>query len=487
MKGSFPQAQTHVNPSGRKATNPIRGLLPIALLLGIVNLLLMNDLTTLLPMEAKWLLTEEGFSLPLQLLKGLESLGISDIFGLRLPTALLYLGSGALLYLYGQKLFGKDSTSLSLLVLLSSPLFIGLGKFSSGDGWLLLMSIAHALSLLYLIKAPQRKHYWVYGSTIALGWWVATWEFATFGLALGLFLRWLHPQGKEMGKRLSIFWLWPILYFALYFSPFGERVNSSLLLSHHTVSIFYYLLFVLLVLLPWLGFLAGGIVELVRNSPKREEISLILLSWLLAGLFSYSIALVPILALIAGRQALRYFREGYPRRPLVRGLHIIGLVATFFGAMWLMMEGFRLLRGTGFRIAMITTLVYWMLSFLAIFGLFLRKPRFSWSTLTGSGLLLTFLAWALLNPLIEQWRGFPRLVIEEVKQEKVLAVPTEVLATWPALKWYAEKEGVRIQSSQTSSPWMLQQLSPKDSSRIHKEFSTNPYDPNQTYFLLKAE
>lgn len=483
MKGSFPQVQTHVDPMGNRPAGPLRGLLPITLLLGLVNLLLMNDLTTLLPVEAEILLKEAGGSLPIFFLDRMEEMGISQIFWLRFPSVLLFVAAGALLYFYGKRLFGKESMVLSLLVLLSSPIFISLGKFASGDAWLLLLSVAHALSLLYLIKKPAREHYLIYGISIALGWWIAPREFAAFGLVLGLFLRWLHPQGREMRRRPGILWLWPLMYFLFYYTFFKEAVPSSFLLSAHSVSLAFYGLLVLVLFLPWIGFLGAGVVELVKNSPKREEMSLILLSWLLAGLFSYSIALAPILAIIAGRQALRYFREAYPRRPLVRGLHIIGLVAAFFGALWLMMEGFRLLGGAGFRLAMIVTAVYWTLSFLAIFGLFLQKPHFSWSALAGSGILLTFLAWTLLNPVVEQWRGFPRLVINELEGKKELFVPKEIEAQWPALKWYAEKEGVDLIKMEKDG-WKLSTEMPEDSTRLKRKFELSPYG-NTSIFLYE--
>ena len=478
--------EKRLEESTQSSTLHLRKITLIGFIATTLLMLFMNDLTTLTDGEALIITDKEGQNYLLYFWRKLLDAGIANIFFLRAINVFFILTGIFSLYIIGKRLFGHAASLLSILVLCSSPLFLSGGKFISGDSMVFLFSTLYFISKLVILKQPDSHLKWINLASLTLGLLIAPYSFGLFATLSLAGLLFFHPSGKSLPKWLILTELFII--------------SASFILNKEASNLFYFSLFgnksyylpvIFLVFFPWIGFLVGGLTELFRNIGKREEVSILLAIWTVAGISSFSVAALTPMAIIGGRQAWRYFMRGYPFPSVVRGFQIIALIVSFFAFMWLMMEGFRQFGGNGFRLAMIVTSLYWMMSFLAIFALFLFKHKLVWNLIFTAGMGATFLAWALWNPIIETYRSFPvDLAQKSLDKNMELFIEEPVFRDWPSLAWYLKGQSYQVGKSSvvgSDSYLYVYQTTTADTVDIIEQYLLYPIEKEVCLALKKVE
>lgn len=385
----------------------------LSALLAVVNLFIMNDVATV------WDGAETRLAWTALHDTGKQELPVAAVrlfsgdtlapFWLRFPGALLLILLVPVVWLVANPVLGKTTTSWMLLVLGSTFLLPNTAKVASADTWIFAFQLIGLLLLIRFMKKPAPEWRWFFYLSLLFAIWTAPLSsLLLFSLMPGLLFR-LHPQGKNMWNLQP----WGIMLIIVGGLYAAGALDWSAGLSHFAFRSGRFLLLSVLGFLPLVGFLAAGLIDMVRKVRRGEELALINLSWLIASLLSHSLVLQVVFALLVARQLHLYFRENYPFRDWVRTLSILHLVGVFFLATALMMGGFVRFEGAGFRAGLAVSAPYWMASFLSVIGLFGMNRRFVWGGTVMSGLLATMLFWLQLYPLWEQGRDLPRKLARE--------------------------------------------------------------------------
>lgn len=396
-----------------------RFFVSIAAVLSLFNLLVINDLATAWSgAEARLLLRGLNDSDPYFLPAWTQSLLTGDLtfqlFLSRLPGVVLIVAAGAVFFAVGRRIFGDRTTTLTLLAWGGALLIPNIGKLAVSDLWLFFFQLLGWTTTLRYLKQPREQ-----------------WRIATF-ISL-LFALWLHPLSTILFFSVGSAWLYR-------FHPDGDRlrlINPWILLAAGGLSLFIlnqwswtdetfllafgsisyprYLLIVFLSFLPLLGFFLGGLRDTARKLRKREELAIITSAWLIGGLAGQSLLLAAGVGLIVAKQLMLYFQPNYPHRSLVRAGALLHLVVAFCGITWMMLYSISEFGGIGFRSALAVGATYWMLSFVAVIGLFGPNRRLTWGGSLLSGLLFSLVFWVQYYPLIESRRNWPQRLEAEAQ------------------------------------------------------------------------
>ena len=384
--------------------------LGLGLVLVLANLLVMNDVNTVFSgaeSSAIWAVQqgETARYLPLLLLSVLfEQTGLQT-FWLRLPGPILFLGALASVFLLGRKVFGKEASVLTIMVLGASLLMPNLAKWAVADPWELAFQVCAFYAMILFLKQPLLKWRLLFIGAALLALWinpVSTVIFLGLGSA-GLFL--LHPQGKRMIALNP----WVVMLAGmgiLFFIGCLSWFHPASVFGYGQLPFWKYQAAHLLGFLPFLGFVAGGIRELWTKFRKREELAIILVAWGGAAILAQSHMLAVWLAFMVAKQMVAYFAPGYPHRAVVKTGALLHLIAAFFLATFLMMKGYYEFGGVGFRAGLAFSGAYWIPVFLGVVGLYGMNRRYLWGGTILSGMLFTFFFWIQLGPLWESKRDW---------------------------------------------------------------------------------
>ena len=386
--------------------NNFRVFVGFTLLVATANLLLHLDYPKWIGNEALlqvWIGNIQDFRSPLAATLSLLTYHSFDSFGwppfaFRIFSVLLLSGALTGVYVWLRPVNGPKTMRVFPLVVLSAPLVIVYGKVATPDVWqLALHAMLFALLIRYLKQAQRR---WAIGlwMVFVLAIWVNPFMTALFVGALWLLLWRLHPQGS----RINALYLPGGVLLALLAAFVGGVTPFALQEFQFFGRIAYWQfpLFVLIGVLPWIGFAASGIWELLQKLRKREELATIFAAGLLAGLLSMSPAVLVVLSLIIARQAAVYDLKNYPYRNVVLTVALLHLVAAFCGVVYLLTFAFQDLGTVGFRSAIAVGTGYWMPSLIAAIGLLGVQRRFYIGGMATAGLLVLLLALVQLFPLI---------------------------------------------------------------------------------------
>lgn len=332
-----------------------------------------------------------------------------DLFFLfpRILSAILLLGAFWLYYRWGSRLFGKSATELHLMVAAGSLWLPFFGKMATADTWAFAGHVGLWLSTLLLLRSPEKKYQFIQGF-FALFSAVAA-PFSTVVLLLVLYLvSWWRQGTFPWAKALAA----PLIAVVV------AALNGS---PDHAL---YYFLggggggygslvgYAVLGLLPAIGFLLGGLRDLIYKLGKREDLALTMGTILLASLAAQSLLFGFVLAAIAGKQLQLFFTDRYPWNNWVKGPAILHLIFAFMAALFGLFSGLIQFDLEGYRAVLGTAAAYWIFSLLAVLGLYGNRRDFTLGGTVFTGLLAVLFFWVQVYPYLELERDWPEELLE---------------------------------------------------------------------------
>lgn len=340
-----------------------------------------------------------------------------NLVGLRLPGLLVGLLSMLSMLLILRKILGKSLTLLFFLVLMNNYFFLGVMKVATADIWSLGLQSIGVLSLIRYLKTPTLL--WRIVSYLSIG--LAVWIQPITASLLFLLLPTLYYITTQQGKRLFALAPWavvPGVLAVLYFTGHLQWQRMDHYLGWGQSQIGVFLLVIFLGALPLLGFLLAGLVASAKNIRKAEEFSLLFLSWFGVALLVQSPSLMVVMSIFIARHIQDFFHKNYPYGKYVQIYSTLHLIAFFFVAAFLMLGGFFIFQGIGFRSGLAFSFVYWVLSFVLVIGIFGHNRRFVYAGAFLTVLLTTTLFCLQVFPLLEHQR-IHRQVLGEMKERKI--------------------------------------------------------------------
>ena len=385
----------------------------------IGNLLVMNDVITLLnEVESDFLLkvqsiiypstTAESSSILIPFWQSAgwyQLLGFSE-FNVRSIGVVVLLLSFLGFYFFGKKIFGAKPILVALLIAGSSFFPINLIKFASGDTWLLGSHLMSIIFLLLFLKQPINKWKWSYWGFVIIGTLVHPLSSLFWNLGLWGYLQLVHPNGN----RLSKLWLLPllgVLYLPLWFFGHIELDLPYFFMGIGSGKFDWFFPIILIGFLPWIGFLPAAIWDMIQKLRKKEEMAMINLGWIVFGILSQSMVVMIGLAFMMGKQLLAYFQKNYPYIRVVKAGTLLNMIFTFCALIVILMGGYVKLQIIGYRSLINVSAIYWVMSFIAVLGLFVRSNPMVTGGMAMSGILSTLVFWLMVNPLLENQRNLP--------------------------------------------------------------------------------
>ena len=419
-----------------------------------------------------------------------------DLFWLRLSNVVVFLLLLLGVRIWGAKLFGVRQIITFMIMMVSSYLLISISKFAVAD---MPLCAFHTMSFMFLIivlKQPKLKWQVVYGLFVMGSFLVQPTAAVVYGVGLLLYMMLFHPKGKQLRQPL-VFGVW-IFFVALFFWLGGFSWNLDGTIFSYRSSWGEFFLWQLIGLLPWLGFLPAAIWDLIQKLRKREEMAIILFGWLIFSVLSHAIILQMCLLFLMSRQVEGYFKPNYPYKGLIKTFSIINLIFAFFALLTIMLGGYAVYAGFGFRSTVVFAALYWALGTLAVIGLFgdNRKLVIGGFTLSGAFSLLLF--WVQINPIINQFREFDKVLLEKVGEVKTL-VTSEALSKTKRLRVNSNNQGIQLETFQvpltTTDAFILNQedydkyleLKPESSSVDTLMGNLQFWKAAKPYYIIKNE
>lgn len=378
----------------------------------------------------------------------------ADLFFLfpRLLSAVLLLATGWLYYHWGSKLFGRLVAELHLLLAASSLWLPFFGKVATADSWAFFGHVGLWLSTLLLLRSDSKKYQFLQGGFVLLAGLAA--PNATLALLLLLFvgLHWLSGH-KDI-------WLksWPSMVIGLVVAAtlWKQAPQTYWFWGYNADKYGQFILYAFLGMLPAIGFLFGGLRDLIFKLKKQEALARSMVTVLVAALISQSLLFPLVLAALAGKQLQLFFTERYPWNNWVKGPAILHLIFAFFGSFFGLMSGLVQFRGDGYRAALGMVAAYWIFSLLAVLGLYGKRRDFTIGGTVLTGLLSLMFFWVQVYPWIEKDRDWPSDLIEQsglpAGTQIVVPAEDELSTALPYLRragWLVDETG---NYTLTSSP-----------------------------------
>ena len=396
----------------------------------VINLLIMNEYTTVVEVvESDFLLDVQGVLgqgsaridskplLPVWFTSVIyKSLGM-NLFGLRLPSVLLLICSFVGFYFLGKKIFGKQATVVTLLVMGSSFLPVNFAKLAVGDTWLFATQLMSFVLMILYLKQPVSKWKWGVWGFVVLGALVHPLSMLVWSAGLWTYLFFMHPKGKNL-KGLFLLPLLVVIYL-----PLGYFGYVSLEMPHFFMGIGsgrfrYYFVFALLGVLPWFGFLPASLWDMIQKVRKKEELAIINLGWILFAILSQSMIIVAAFSFLIAKNSLAFFQKNYPYKRWVKGFTLLNMIFTFCILFMILLGGAFNFEG-GYRAVFGISSLYWIASITSVLGLFMNRNSLVIGGMALSGLMGVWLFWLQVNPLVETQRDFPQQVFQTMKRQGV--------------------------------------------------------------------
>jgi hypothetical protein len=348
------------------------------------------------------------------------------LFWLRMSNVIVFLLLLLGVRIWGRKLFGVRQIVIFMVMMVSSYLLISISKFAVAD---IPLCAFHTMSFFFLIivlKQPKIKWQIVYGLFVMGSFFVQPTAAVVYGVGLLLYMIVFHPKGKQLLQPL-VLGVWG--FFALiFYSIGGFSWNLDGILFSYRSSWGEFFSWQLLGLLPWLGFLPAALWDLFQKLRKKEEMAIILFGWLIFSILSHAIILEMCLLFLIARQVEGYFKPNYPHKNLVKTFAIFNLIFAFFALLTIMLGGYAVYASFGFRSTVVFAAMYWAFGTMAVIGLFGDSRRMTIGGMALSGAFSLMLFWVQINPILNQFRAFDRVLLSKVDEVDQL-VTSEALSS----------------------------------------------------------
>jgi hypothetical protein len=416
--------------------------------------------------EAGWLAAslsgEQTSFLPLMLMKFLAQTQDDFPFVPRITGAVLFLISVAGFYRIAKPYLGKMVVILTSLVLGAGFLIPVLSKLATLDIWIFAFHFLTFFTLIRFLKQPKIEWRVLFYLLLAISILIQPVSALVFLLGSSTFFWWKHPQGNVVFK-LNPWIAGVVLTVVFHFSGLLLWQNDWQIFSFNGADFGKYLLFNFIGVLPFIGFLVGGIRDLVFKLKKGEELAIVITSLLIFSIMAQSPVLQAGLALLIAKQMLLYSDKNYPFKNWVVTTTILHLVSAFILSVFLMLAGMVNFGGIGFRSGLIFSFMYWAIGLIGVFGMYGKQRHMLIGGPVLSGVLTMFIFWVQLYPLLESKRNLPKVIIEKVdimledqQVKKLFIVDSGKGAS--AIKVYAQEAFHDVQiiesdSSQIMSLW----------------------------------
>ncbi len=408
----------------------------------------------------------------------------------RLPSALIIILGLVGFYQLAKLLFGKTVMQYSIMTLAASFLVVNYGKLASQDSWA--FSFQSLSWILMLLSIKQASLKWqvplLLSSAVAV--WIQPLESSIFLLLNAIFLQLLMPGKRNLFRHYMILPAVGLTILILYSGQGPDWSGSN---SYWTIGSSGHLKFIAFSLLAWglfLGFVLGGIREIMDKLGKKEELSIILVSGLIAALLANAIVLHIVLAVLAGRQLKNYFDKKYPYESIVKTGAVLHLVFAFAIATVFMIYSFVEFRGPGFRSALALTMLYWMGAFISVIGLYGKNQRYVIIGTVFGGVLSTLIYYVQPAQVLETRRA---PIVELLNQQEKQYPQADILYTnldgemLRKATIYSQTELKAITTDSTAVRPFLQKTSTAKDSLLKEEEVFKTWSDDFESFFLRLE
>lgn len=356
----------------------------------------------------------------------------------RLFSALCVLLTGFFTWRYGKQLLGAGATQLGLLCVGASLYLPFFGKVATADALSLLgLSGFVWTGLLYLLG--DRKKLLLPAAVFFM---LAAIANPSAALVVGVSAVLVTLLGG-FGKAKTPLAILPALALLTLFSFPSNRLLYNTLGADAGAMARYSLIGSA----PVIGWLLGGIRDLVFRLRKGDRSARVYAGGALVGLLSGSLLFPLFLGLIAGKQMQLYFREArYPWKDWVRAGSVLHLIAAFGVVVVVLAGGGIAFPGAGFRAALGMAAAYWIFSLFGVIGNFGDQRDFALGGALLAGYLSVMFFWVQVYPYLEYDRAWPERLIPELRKNDVatVAITDDQAAT--AIP-YLLRAGVEVRSS----------------------------------------
>lgn len=396
-----------------------RAFLVLCSLMISLSLFLFNDLMTIWSgAESAWLAeslsSEATRFLPLKLMKVLAQTQENFPFVPRITGAVLFLGAIAGFYYVAKPYLGNMVVLLTSLILGAGFLMPVLSKLATLDVWNFAFHFLAYFTMIRYLKKPELIWQILFYVLLAIAILIQPVSALIFLLGSAAVLWWKHPQGSNLIKINP--WIAGVSMAAIFhFTGLLQWQNDWLVFAVNGSDIGKYLLFNLIGMLPFIGFLVGGLRDLVYKLKRGEEMALIIFVLILFAILAQSVVLQAGFALLAAKQMMVFFDEKYPFKAWVRATTIFHLIFAFVVSVALMLGGMSEFGGLGFRSGLIFSLMYWAVGLIGVFGLYGNQRTMLIGGPVASGVLTMLIFWMQIYPLIESKRNVPKRLVEKLE------------------------------------------------------------------------
>jgi len=278
---------------GRKSTNPPAPEAPSAryrfflwaiAFLSAAQLLVGLDYITLWPgAEATqvWAALQDsaGGGLPALIMESIPLSSEYWLLAFRLPSLLAYVMALGLFWMWAPKLFGREVTQLTLLVIAASFMLPIMAKQATLDAWRLGPELGCWLALMYYFKSPTQKWLVRAGGLGVLA--VIAGGYSTLVLLLVwqiAYYRLLTPKQEGLKVALTKPFIIAYLGFAVHFGiawVTGGMPTPSDYFSFGFPGLgqYKFLGYALLGMLPFIGFTLAALRDLYYKMKRGEELA----------------------------------------------------------------------------------------------------------------------------------------------------------------------------------------------------------------------
>lgn len=375
-----------------------------------------------------------------------EYYGLNE-FALRFPGVVFIVCVLFFWWMFGKKLLGEGILNGAILVVSTTILLPNIIKYATSDVWLLGWQLLTWLSMLFLLKKPTLGWKFIYFLSLLFGLITAPLSMSFWVIALLSFYYFKHSHGKTLRNiALSSILISSLLLILTY----ASGVQAALLVSFGSLGLGWWIGAQLTGLVPWFGFMLAGLKESYDKYQRSEELSVLMVGGLLAGVLSGGLVLQWVLALLAGKQLISYFHDKYPYGKWVKGGAVFVIILSCILVTASMIWAYAQFSFVGYRAFMITGGLFWVISLVAVVGLYINKYHLITLGFMMSGLMLNFGLWYRIAPVAEQSRGWVKEVTKEISDcsvnsnNKSLIVIGKPISE-AELKLYAEEPFSRVE------------------------------------------